>query len=151
VPEYPAPEVNLPTEAPDVVLATPRDNRDQPETETAPEPTVTDPTPQPGVTEEKPGQSFGVAIEQARLTVRATRDVWVQVRDTADDRIILTRVLHANDVYHVPDRDGLLMTLGDAGAVRTVMPDGVELTPGNDGAVMRDIPLNRDDLIGLSR
>ena len=151
VPDLEAPEIDLPTTTPAASLTTPLSDREQPELETAPTVTVTDSTPQPGVSDDREGQSFGVEPEQARLTIRATRDVWVQVRDSADDQIVLTRVLSTNDRYHAPDRDGLLMTLGDAGAVRAEFADGLEITPGGDGAVMRDIPLNRDDLIGISR
>ncbi|MEO0393568.1 MAG: RodZ domain-containing protein [Pseudomonadota bacterium] len=147
VPDYPAPEIDLPTETPAPLLATPIIANGTPEREVAPEPIVTDPTPQPGVTLDKPAQSFGTNAADARLSIVATRDVWVQVRDSNnDDRIILTRVLHANDTYHVPNRDGLLMTLGDAGAVRALLPDGTEHIPGNDGAVIRDIPLDADGI-----
>ena len=102
--------------------------------------------PQPGVTIPATAETFGVDAAEAALTLLASRDVWVQVRDTGADEIILTRVLHTGDRYFAPGIPGLLLTVGDAGAIEASLPGGRRGTLGENGQVIRDIDLSVDGI-----
>ncbi|RDD60987.1 RodZ domain-containing protein [Ferruginivarius sediminum] len=94
---------------------------------------------------EAEGRVFGAGNAGSRITVRATEDSWVQVRGP-DDSLLLTRVLHAGDVYHVPDRPGLMLHTGNAGGLE-VMVDGDRIAAlGGTGEVRRNILLEPEQL-----
>jgi cytoskeleton protein RodZ len=72
--------------------------------------------------------------------IRAATDSWVQV-EAADEDILLSRVLKAGDSYRVPNRDGLTMMTGNAGALDIVV-DGQSIgSLGPLGAVRKGIEL----------
>ena len=56
------------------------------------------------------------ADDVARIVISAHADSWIQVRG-ADGSIFFTGVLKAGEIYHVPDRPGLSMRTGNAGAL----------------------------------
>jgi len=87
----------------------------------------------------------GTDASGARVVIRATDESWVQVRD-ADRNPIMTRVLSRGDIYRVPNRPGLTLQAGNAGALE-ILVDG-NLTPaiGPLGSVRRDVPLDPDRL-----
>lgn len=86
------------------------------------------------------GRVFGAASASSRITLRAREDSWVQVRGP-EDSLLLTRVLHAGDVYRVPDRDGLVLHTGNAGGLEVTV-DGERAGPlGASGEVRRNIQL----------
>ena len=59
---------------------------------------------------------------------------------------VFTRLLNAGERYVVPDREGLTLLTGNAGAVRIVV-DGQPLPPfGGEGEVKRGIPLDPERL-----
>ncbi|MBI1774729.1 MAG: DUF4115 domain-containing protein [Proteobacteria bacterium] len=80
-----------------------------------------------------------------RVMLRAKEESWVQVRD-ADNSPVITRVLKPGDFVRVPDRSGLTLLTGNAGALE-VLVDG-ELVPavGPRGQVRRDIVLDPERL-----
>ena len=81
----------------------------------------------------------------ARIVIRATGESWVQVRDS--ERVpVMTRILRAGDTYQVPNRAGLTLYTGNAGALELFV-DG-QTTPqlGRLGAVMRDVALDPERL-----
>lgn len=89
--------------------------------------------------------SGGTADDGAvRIVVRAKTDSWIQIRDEAGNQLLLTRLMRAGDTYDVPNRAGLKLLTGNAGAL-DILVDG-EATPslGPLGAVRRDISLNAD-------
>ncbi|RMD64280.1 MAG: DUF4115 domain-containing protein [Alphaproteobacteria bacterium] len=89
---------------------------------------------------------YGEANRNARIVLRARQDSWVQVRDGRGD-LLLTRVLRAGDVYHVPDQPGLTLLTGNAGGIE-IEVDGIKLPPlGPVGAVRRQIALDPDRLL----
>ncbi len=90
---------------------------------------------------------FGRGNAGSRIQVRAREEVWVQITG-ADDELLLTRILRPGDVYHVPDRSGLVLMTGNAAGIE-ILVDG-ELAPplGPVGAVRRDVQL---DPVGLLR
>lgn len=84
---------------------------------------------------------FGRGNVGSRIQVRAKEEVWVQVTG-ADDELLLTRILRPGDVYHVPDRSGLVLMTGNAAGIE-ILVDGEPTPPlGPVGAVRRDVQLD---------
>ncbi len=91
-------------------------------------------------------QVYGQANVGAHIVIRARQDSWVQVRDDADN-LVLTRILRAGDVYRVPDRRGLTLLTGNAGALE-ILVDGKPAPPiGPTGAVRRNVALDAELLL----
>ena len=84
--------------------------------------------------------------DQSRLTIRATADTWLQVKDKTG-AILLNRVLKPGEVWPVPPKPGLLLTTGNAGGMEFVV-DGTTVIGnlGASGAVRRDLPLDVDPI-----
>lgn len=89
---------------------------------------------------------YGSDNAQSRITLHATLDSWVQVRDGEGD-LLLTRVLRPGDSYRVPDQTGLTLVTGNAGGLR-IEVDGTALAPiGRVGMVRRNIALDPQRLV----
>lgn len=88
---------------------------------------------------------YGTPGAGSRIELRAIDETWVQV--TAPDGVaVLTHILLPGDVYHVPDRDDLMLDTGNAGGLE-IRVDGVLLPPlGGAGAVVRDVLLSVESL-----
>ena len=80
-----------------------------------------------------------------RVVVRATGESWVQVRDE-DGSTLFTRVLRSGDVYRVPDRAGLTLATGNAGALEIVVDGKPTPSLGTFGEVVRNIALEPERL-----
>lgn len=81
----------------------------------------------------------------SRIVVRAKSNSWIQVRDDVDNQLLLTRLLRAGDTYPVPNRPGLMLLTGNAGALE-IQVDG-ETVPGiGGGAVRRAVALDVERL-----
>ena len=82
----------------------------------------------------------------SRIVVKAKLDSWIQVRDDRLNQLIMTRLLREGDQYDVPNRLGLVLLTGNAGALEFIV-DG-EHTPaiGPLGAVRRHVVLDADKL-----
>ncbi|NMM43787.1 DUF4115 domain-containing protein [Rhodospirillaceae bacterium KN72] len=81
----------------------------------------------------------------SRIIVQATSDSWIQVTD-AGGSVVYEQLMLTGDIYRVPDRDGLKLTTGNAGALKIVV-DGTTIPPiGESGEVRRDIALTPDAL-----
>ncbi|MSP87833.1 MAG: DUF4115 domain-containing protein [Alphaproteobacteria bacterium] len=92
-----------------------------------------------------PGTAMAPDASGARIVIRATDECWVQVRD-ADRNPIMTRVLVRGDVYRVPNRPGLTLQAGNAGALE-ILVDGLPVPAiGPIGSVRRDVLLEPDRL-----
>jgi cytoskeleton protein RodZ len=90
--------------------------------------------------------STGPAISTSRIVVQARTASWIQVRDDAANQLLLTRLLRPGDVYEVPDRPGLTLLTGNAGALE-ILVDGEAVPPlGPLGLVRRDVALDADRL-----
>ena len=93
-------------------------------------------------------QTYGLANADARVTLRALADSWVQVRGP-NNELLLTRILRSGDTYRVPNRPDVVMMTGNAGALEVIV-DGRPLGPlGDDGQVRRDVPLAAERLVAL--
>lgn len=89
---------------------------------------------------------YGVENAASRVVLRARLDSWVQVH-TADESLLLTRVLQPGDSYRVPDLAGLTLITGNAGGLQ-IEVDGAALPPlGPVGAIRRGIALDPERLL----
>ncbi len=105
--------------------------------------------PQIPRTADKPavgGHTYGQANRDARIVIAAEADIWIQIRD-ADQNNLFTRLLHAGDLYQVPNRAGLLLFTGNAGGLKLTVDGKPVASLGAAGAVRRDIALNADRLL----
>ena len=80
----------------------------------------------------------------SRIVVQARTASWIQVRDDIANKLLLTRLMRPGDVYRVPDRPGLTLLTGNAGALE-ILVDGETVPPlGPVGLVRRDVALDAD-------
>ena len=92
------------------------------------------------------GPQPAAAEDKSRILVRAKMASWIQVRDDVGNQLLLTRLMRAGDTYSVPDRPGLKLLTGNAGAL-AILVDGEEVPPiGPLGAVRRDVTLEIERL-----
>ena len=91
------------------------------------------------------GESTGG--DAPEIVVRAKMSSWIQVRDDAGNQLLMTRLMRAGDTYRVPDRPGLRLLTGNAGALEILV--GGEEAPaiGPVGAVRRDVVLDPQRLL----
>ena len=108
-----------------------------------PSPTVAAPAAPTAVPD---GKVIGQEHSDSRVQLKAVNDdCWVQVREL-DGQLLLSRLLRRGDSYMVPNRPGLTLMVGNAGALE-VSVDGKKAAPlGNSGQVRRDIKLDPDKL-----
>ncbi|NQW09789.1 MAG: DUF4115 domain-containing protein [Alphaproteobacteria bacterium] len=81
-----------------------------------------------------------------RLVIRASGDSWVQIRDEAG-HTLYTRVMREGDVYRVPDRAGLSLATGNAGALEILVEGRMAPSLGAFGEVVRNVALTPSRLI----
>jgi cytoskeleton protein RodZ len=82
----------------------------------------------------------------ARIVIRANSDSWIQVRE-AGGTVVFTRVLRAGDSYNVPNRGGLSLYTGSAGALEFTVDGKTAPSVGQPGTVRRDIMLDPERLL----
>lgn len=94
------------------------------------------------------GKVLGQEHTDSRIQMKAANDdCWVQVREM-DGQLLLSRLLRRGDSYIVPNRPGLTLMVGNAGAL-DILVDGKKAPAlGNNGQVRRDIKLDPDKLLG---
>jgi len=81
----------------------------------------------------------GTATEGIRVHV--LENSWVEIR-SATGKTLVSRVLKSGEKYLIPKKDGLTITIGNAGGVRLSI-DGQDLAPiGKPGQVIRRLPLD---------
>jgi cytoskeleton protein RodZ len=101
-------------------------------------------TPSASVTQSRgliqPASASAGQVDGTRVIIRASAASWVQVR-AADSTTVMTRVMRAGDTYAVPERDGLRLFTGNAGAL-TILVDGKAVPKlGGTGQIARNIDL----------
>jgi cytoskeleton protein RodZ len=124
-PVTPAPAVDTPT-VPQSVVSAP----------TGVAPASTEPVP----TQERQNEG------PSRITVHALSNSWIQVRDEVADRLLFTRLLRKGDEYKVPNRSGLRLMTGNAGALELRVDDVAAPSIGAIGEVRRSVELDVDKL-----
>jgi cytoskeleton protein RodZ len=90
-----------------------------------------------------PGASGDPARE---IVLKANVDSWIQIRDTMENKLVLTRLLRKGEQYTVPAREGLTLVTGNAGGLDVTV--GGDSTPslGPIGVVRRNIMLDPERL-----
>ena len=84
---------------------------------------------------------YGAENSDARIAIEAISDSWVEIKD-AEDELLLTRVLRTGDSFLVPNRPGLTMMTGNAGALRIIVDGDPVQSIGPRGSVRRDVKLD---------
>ncbi|MEK9725798.1 MAG: DUF4115 domain-containing protein, partial [Rhodospirillaceae bacterium] len=101
--------------------------------ETAPTVSRPAPAPTPPADAEPPAP---------RVLVRAKTNSWIQVKDDFSNEVLVTRLLKAGEEYEVPNKFGLRLLTGNAGALE-ILVDGKPVPPiGEEGAVRRGVQLD---------
>jgi cytoskeleton protein RodZ len=90
-----------------------------------------------------PGAS---ADPDRQIVLKANVDSWIQIRDTTENKLVLTRLLRKGEEYAVPAREGLTLVTGNAGGLDVTV--GGDSTPslGPIGVVRRNILLDPERL-----
>lgn len=86
------------------------------------------------------------AQEPSRITVHAKANSWIQVRDEKANKTLFTRLLRAGAQYRVPDRPGLRLVTGNAGALEITVDGKPVPSIGAEGTVRQDVLLDPDRL-----
>lgn len=82
---------------------------------------------------------------QKGIILKMQQNSWVEIKDKTG-KTVLSRVLKQGDQYFVPDHAELTMSLGNAGGV-AIQVDGQPLQQlGENGQVVRNIPLSGNSL-----
>ena len=107
------------------------------------------PAPPPPAAESKPAaapKQYGDTDGNPRIVLKATADSWVQIRDHGG-AIIFSRILRPGDSYAVPNRPGLVMATGSAGALDIVVDGKPAPAIGRVGFTRKDVPLDPERLL----
>jgi len=95
--------------------------------------------PPPAVTAATPAPAPNP--DQPRIVLHAKADVWTQVRDTRNNQQILARTMRAGETFAVPNREGLVLAVGNAQSME-ILVEGAPSTVFSDlRGVRRDVPL----------
>jgi len=84
--------------------------------------------------------------KRPRIEVLAKADSWIQVRDGGANELLLTRLLREGETYTAPDREGLSLLTGNAGALEIRVDGAAVPSLGPEGAVRRSIALDAERL-----
>ncbi len=88
----------------------------------------------------------GAAAGDGRILIKAKTNSWIQVRDNAAGELLLTRLLRAGDSYAVPNRPGLQLSTGNAGAIEILVDGQPVPSIGAEGTVRRKVALDAERL-----
>jgi cytoskeleton protein RodZ len=90
------------------------------------------------------GHIYGDVTGRVRIEFRFTGDCWIQVKGGGPDADI-GKLMHAGDVYRVPDHPGLVARVGDSEAMMIVL-DGKVVTLPKGNSLVRNINLDPKEL-----
>ena len=92
---------------------------------------------------------FGEENADFRIAIRATADSWVQIQGP-NNELLLTRILRTGEIYQVPNRSGLIMVTGNAGALEVRVDGALVDALGPIGVVRRNVSLDPETLVAGS-
>ena len=81
------------------------------------------------------------------VILRAVADTWVQIKSTKTGKVLFSRVLRVGETYPAPDRQGLRMTVGNAGGLEILVDGTIAPSLGAHGEVVRDVDLSGPGLL----
>jgi hypothetical protein len=91
-------------------------------------------------------QTQPLPISSSRIIIEALADSYIQVRDNNVNQLLTTRLLRKGQRYKVPDRSGLTLITGNAGALK-ILVDGIVVPEiGPIGAIRRNVILDATKL-----
>ena len=82
----------------------------------------------------------------SRITITARNTSWIQLRDIRTNRMILSKVLKKDQSYQIPDRPGLSLMTGNAGALEITVDGEIVPEVGKLGEVRRKILMEVESL-----
>ena len=82
----------------------------------------------------------------SRITITARNTSWIQLREIRTNRMILSKVLKKNQSYQIPDRPGLSLMTGNAGALEITVDGEIVPEVGKLGQVRRKILMEVESL-----
>jgi cytoskeleton protein RodZ len=88
---------------------------------------------------------YGITNGPVRIVIKATADSWIQVRDTSQT-VVAMRTLKPGESYRVPDRPGLTLATGNAGALEVTV-DGRPVAPLGPVGKRRSVALDPERLM----
>lgn len=121
-----------------------------PEQAAAPVAAAVPPAPAIPAAPAEPAQTAGGTVHGeankpgSRMTIHASDDSWIQIRDS-HGAVVVTRLLKKGDSYVVPNRPGLTLKSGNAGATEVIVDGKRAAALGNVGEV-KDVSLDPDRL-----
>ena len=86
------------------------------------------------------------AGDDNRIVVRAKTNSWIQIRNDIGKEFLVTRLLRAGNSYVVPNRRGLKLSTGNAGALEILVDGKAVPSIGDEGIVRRGVELDADKL-----
>ena len=93
------------------------------------------------------GKVYGeTASPDVRIVIRVQADAWVQVKDPAGN-ILFDRVLKPGEAYKAPNRPGLLLRAGNAGALEIKVDGKPAPAIAKGNTIRRDVALDGDRLL----
>jgi cytoskeleton protein RodZ len=125
--------------------AAPPPTTTQPQAVAPAQPQVQAAAPGPATSSPQPSANPAAAGGNGRVSIRALADCWIQVR-AADDSIVFSRVLKSGEVYAVPQRAGLWLRTGNAGALEIAVDGKTAPSIGGVGTLRRDVALDPAEL-----
>tara|TARA_A100001015_G_scaffold132962_1_gene147514 strand:- start:1284 stop:2699 length:1416 start_codon:yes stop_codon:yes gene_type:complete len=87
-----------------------------------------------------------IQILSPRIVVRASSNSWIEVKDDFFNIILVSQLLKAGETYDVPDKIGLSLHTGNAGALEITVDGVVVPSIGGEGAVLRGVHLDAESL-----
>lgn len=109
-------------------------------------PTPPIPETQVATVDSQAPMAFSEGNADARIVLRAKLDSWVQVRDE-ENNVLMTRILRMGDTYRAPNRPGLTLLTGNAGALEILVDGNIVPSIGPIGAVRRNVALDAERLL----
>lgn len=82
----------------------------------------------------------------SRITLHAKQASWIQVRDAVENTLVMSKVLLKGHSYQVPNRSGLSLMTGNAGALEISVDGQPVPTIGGPGVVRQNVSLDADKL-----
>ena len=149
MPPPPPPPPPSATVASETSISTPAETRTEITAQSVPETTVANTETEQATREAEtaaPEQAVQIAEPASRITVRATANSWIEVRDDFSNTNLVSRLLRESESYEVPNKIGLSLHTGNAGALEILVDGALVPAIGEAGAVERGVELDPDAL-----
>lgn len=96
-----------------------------------------------------PNETSASSASDQQIILQATNEVWIRVSD-AQGNVLIEKLMLMGEIYRVPNRTGLTMETGNAGALKLIVNGEIAPPLGEIGEVRRGISLSVATLLGGS-